>query len=72
MGKKMHSVSSAVREVATRMNEVRLGHVHNAQMMSSHQHMGQHEHMAGEFAHRGGSADMMASMRERMAMGGGG
>jgi hypothetical protein len=71
MGKKMHSVSSAVREVATRMNEVRLGHVHNAQMMSSHQHMGQHEHMAGDFAHRGGSADMMASMRERMAMGGG-
>ena len=68
-GMKIKSVSSAVREVATRMNEVRLGHAHNGHMMPSKQHM-DHEQMAAEYAQRGGGAEMMAAMRERMSMGG--
>ena len=65
-GMKMNSVSSAVREVATRMNEVRLGHAHGGHMMASHP-MDSHEHMDADYAHRG-NAEMMASMRERMSM----
>ena len=68
-GMKIKSVSSAVREVATRMNEVRLGHAHNGHMMPSKQHM-DHEQMAAEYAQRGGGAEMIAAMRERMSMGG--
>ena len=65
----MNSVSSAVREVATRMNQVRLGQAHNGQMMSSHHHLEQHEQMAAEYAQRA-NGELLASMRGRMGMGG--
>jgi hypothetical protein len=65
----MNSVSSAVREVATRMNEVRLGHAHSGHMMTGH-HMDngdEHEHMRADYGHRG-NGEMMPSMRQRMSM----
>ena len=65
----MNSVSSAVREVATRMNEVRLGHGHSGHMMTAH-HMDdadEHEHVRGDYGHRG-NGEMMPSMRQRMSM----
>jgi len=65
-GMKMNSVSSAVREVATRMNEARLGHAHNGSrgghMRASHQHLEQLD--MPDYVSRGG--DMM-SMREHMS-----
>lgn len=64
-GMKMNSVSSAVREVATRMNEVRLGHQHNGHLMGGHQHLD--DHLAAEYAQRGG--DVMGCMHEGLAMG---
>jgi len=64
-GMKMNSVSSAVREVATRMNEVRLGHQHKGHLMA-HQHLD--DHLAAEYAQRGG--DVVGCMHDGMhAMG---